>query len=72
MLLCKKYQQIQSPKFQKQLKYVASIVPSRSIFQHYMKGELKIQNNQIEKSTIDFIFEPLPIKREVRTGHYVP
>jgi hypothetical protein len=79
MALCKKYQQIQSSRFQKQLKYVASIVPSRSVFQHYMKGELKIKNHiivtEIQKNKtnitpIDFIFEPLPIKREVRTGHY--
>ena len=70
MVLCKKYQQIQSPKFQKQLKYVASIVPSRTIFQYYMKGELKIKKNILAPETKKNQVENLPVKPVTKSGFF--
>ena len=88
MCLCKKYQQIYNSQNEKEqelkiklnlkIKYTASIIPSRVVFQNFLRGQIQIKENILSKNlnhtekNINFILKPLPSKNSTtnRIGHY--
>ena len=59
-ILCKKYQQLQAPNFDKSLKYTASISHSRTVLQHYLQDRLlPIDFSEHQGKALEFVVEPL-------------